>query len=75
MIDGKKVTGTQGLFWGCRPGRDNWEQVDCMDDCMGIEKRSIDCSNVCAEMRKIIGIDYPVCAGPGGLKKTLSGSE
>ncbi len=75
IINGKVVTGTQGLFWGCRPGQDMWEQVDCMDDCMSIEKRSIGCSSVCAEMRKVIGIAYPFCAGPGGLRKTLPESK
>ena len=73
-VDGVEKTGSTGLFWGCRPGRDSWDFQDCSVDCI-IDNHMTNqmCNTMCVKMELLFMEDLddaPAkygCGGPGGM--------
>jgi hypothetical protein len=68
------VTGSLGLFWGCRTGTDSWNTTLCGVDCIQLsELGAVGCTNLCNGIYNLMAasLPYPVgsfiCGGSGGL--------
>ena len=57
-VDGALVTGTQGLFWGCRPGIRFWNYTWCQEACYsyygGDPSKEDLCDSLCESLANVL---------------------
>ena len=68
-VDGQSITGSLGLFWGCRPDHQYWNYTDCHADCNIAVKDPplFYCATRCSSIRTVLqdaGVSEFICAGP-----------
>lgn len=68
------VTGSLGVFWGCRTGTDSWNSTLCGVDCIQLSALgAVGCTNLCNGIYNLIIASLPynvggfICGGKGGL--------
>jgi hypothetical protein len=73
-IDIFGVTGSLGVFWGCRTGTDSWNSTLCGVDCIQFSALgAVGCTNLCNGIYNLITASLPynvggfICGGTGGL--------
>jgi len=69
FVAGQKLTGSQGLFWGCRPGSGIWSSTWCLEDCSYVLPSHISyCTDVCTQIGPLLTQNaLTACGGPGGV--------
>jgi hypothetical protein len=73
-VNGELITGTTGLFWGCREGYSEWASGYCAQACTADNPgQSVECGHFCQQLdtflrnSAILGTVSTICGGPHGL--------